>query len=144
VAQGAEGWLERLQRSLDDDFNTAEALAVYGEAMALTNRVLDGKLEAPKDVRRRTLERLARDLEVASRELGLHAAPPEEWLAEHRRRRSLARDLDPAWVDAKIAERTLARKAKDFARADALRAELQARGVELMDTAGGPTWRVAD
>ena len=51
-----------LQSALDDDFNTAEALAAWNEALALANRILDGKLDAPKDVKRRTLERLARDL----------------------------------------------------------------------------------
>ena len=40
-------------------------------------------------------------------------------------------------------ERAEARKAKDFARADEIRAELKAGGVELMDTPAGTTWRVA-
>ena len=42
---------------------------------------------------------------------------------------------------AKIAERTAARAAKDFARADAIRGELAALGVELHDTPGGTDWR---
>ena len=46
-----------------------------------------------------------------------------------------------AWVDVRIREREAARKARDFARADALRAELLARGVELEDTPGGTRWR---
>ena len=71
----SRGW-RALQESLDDDFNTAEALAALDEALALANRILDGKLDAPKDVRRRTLERLARDLAVASAELGLAEADP--------------------------------------------------------------------
>src|SRR6476660_42041 len=58
VAPEAETWLKSLQESLDDDFNTAGALAAWNEALQLANRALDGKLEAPKDVKRRTLERL--------------------------------------------------------------------------------------
>jgi cysteinyl-tRNA synthetase len=144
VAPEADGWLARLQEALDDDFNTAGALAAHGEALALANRILDGKLEAPKDVKRRTLERLSRDLAVASETLGLLEADPAAWLAAHRTRRSAARGIDPAQVEARIAARTEARKAKDFTRADALREELKALGVEIMDTPRGTTWRVAD
>jgi cysteinyl-tRNA synthetase len=144
IAPEAERWLETMRAALDDDFNTAEALAAHGEALALANRVLDGKYDAPKDVRRRTLERLHADLELAAAELGLLEADPATWLAAHRDRRCRARDIDVAFVDAKIAERASARAAKDFARADALRAELAAAGVEIMDGPRGTTWRVAD
>jgi cysteinyl-tRNA synthetase len=144
VAPEAEGWLARLQEALDDDFNTAEALAALGDALALANRILDGKLDAPKDVRRRSLERLARDLAVASAELGLFEAEPAAWLAAHRARRCRARAIDVAAVEAQIAARTEARRAKDFARADALREALKQGGIEIMDTPRGTTWRVAD
>jgi cysteinyl-tRNA synthetase len=144
VAKEAEGWLARLQEALDDDFNTAEALASLGEALALANRILDGKLEAPKDVKRRTLEALLRDLEIAARELGLYEVEPAAWLAAHRARRCSARNIDPAEVEARISARAEARSAKDFARADALREELKAMGIEIMDTPRGTTWRVTD
>src|SRR5438093_1471955 len=52
---------------------------------------------------------------------------------------------DPAlerWVAERIAARAQARKSKDFKAADALRAELQARGVEIEDTPTGTKWRV--
>ena len=144
VAPEAEGWLQRLQEALDDDFNTAEALAAHGEALALCNRILDGKLDAPKDVRRRSLERLQRDLRVASAELGVLEQDPQMYLQQHRARRCAARAIDPAQVEAAIASRAEARKAKDFARSDALRDELKTRGIEIMDTPRGTTWRVAD
>jgi cysteinyl-tRNA synthetase len=144
VAQEAEGWLERLREALDDDFNTAEALAAQSEALALTNRILDGKLELPKDVRRRTLERLKRDLDAAAAELGLYEADPATWLAAHRARRCAAKKIDASSVEARIVERAEARKAKDFARADAIRQELAGGGIEIMDTPRGTTWRVAD
>jgi len=51
-----------------------------------------------------------------------------------------APDIDPAFVEAKISERAEAKKAKDFARADAIRTELDAMGVELRDTPGGTEW----
>jgi cysteinyl-tRNA synthetase len=45
-------------------------------------------------------------------------------------------------VEAKLAERTAARKAKDFARSDAIRDELLATGVAIMDGPEGTTWKV--
>ncbi|MEQ1822189.1 MAG: cysteine--tRNA ligase [Fimbriimonadaceae bacterium] len=50
--------------------------------------------------------------------------------------------VDEAWVEAKIAERHLAKQAKDFAKADAIRKEVDEAGVELRDTPDGTTWRV--
>jgi cysteinyl-tRNA synthetase len=51
-------------------------------------------------------------------------------------------DLDVAWVLAKIEERAAAKKAKDFATADAIRAELALRGAELRDSPEGTTWHL--
>ena len=143
VAPEAESWLPALQASLDDDFNTAGALAAWNEALALANRALDGKLDAPKDVKRRTLERLARDLATASEHLGLGAADPRAWLDAHRARRCRRLAIDAAAVEALIAKRNDARKQKSFAEADAIRADLAKLNVEIMDTPSGTRWRVA-
>ncbi|MEM1095978.1 MAG: cysteine--tRNA ligase [Bacteroidota bacterium] len=56
--------------------------------------------------------------------------------------REVVDEVDPmaAEVEALIAERNAARKAKDFARADAIRNDLAERGIDLMDTPTGTTW----
>ncbi len=138
------GWLALMLAALDDDFNTAVAFACLGEALTLTNRILDGKIEAPKDVRRRSLERLDRELRQATQILGVLAGDPQAWLAAHRARRCKARGIDAAMVEASIVTRNEARKAKDFAAADEARAALKALGVEIMDTPRGTTWKVCD
>jgi len=51
-------------------------------------------------------------------------------------------EVDEAMIEAKIAERTAAKKAKDFARADAIRGELDAIGIELRDTPQGTSWAI--
>jgi len=49
-------------------------------------------------------------------------------------------DIDQALIDSKIAERAEAKKVKDFARADAIRAELDSMGIELRDSPTGTAW----
>jgi cysteinyl-tRNA synthetase len=50
-------------------------------------------------------------------------------------------ELTPAAIEALIAQRTAARKAKNFADADRIREELESKGVLLEDTSGGTIWR---
>ena len=64
--------------------------------------------------------------------LGLLARDPTTWFTQ---------GADVARVQQAIAERLTARKARDFARADAIRAELAAQGVVLEDGPDGTTWR---
>lgn len=52
-----------------------------------------------------------------------------------------AGDPEAAEIDALVAERTAAKKAKDFAKADEIRNQLTARGVIIIDTPNGPTWK---
>jgi cysteinyl-tRNA synthetase len=51
--------------------------------------------------------------------------------------------MEPSAVDALLAERAEARKAKDFARGDTIRKELEAKGIEIADSPVGTTWRLA-
>jgi cysteinyl-tRNA synthetase len=54
--------------------------------------------------------------------------------------RASTADLDVQLIEAKIAERTAARKARDFKRGDAIRDELLSMGIEIKDSAQGTTW----
>ncbi|HTO98374.1 MAG TPA: cysteine--tRNA ligase [Myxococcales bacterium] len=127
---------QAFRAAMEDDFNTAEALARVERVHGLLNAGVDAR-SPPGEVA--ALLRTARDLAGV---LGLSSRPPLEAI---RARRTLAagrKGIDPCWVEERIAERLLARKSKDFARADALRAELSARGVELRDGPAGTDWRV--
>ena len=126
--------LEPFVAALDDDLNTARAIAALFDLVRELNRLLDaGDLQGTAAVRR--------DLAAAARVLAIGDRPAENFLACER-----ARALDGArWsveeVEAVIAERGAARASKQWRRADELRGRLLEAGIALEDGAAGTTWR---
>ena len=141
----ADKTLAAFREAMDDDFNTAAAIGHLSEAFLLANKLLDeprrrGQGRPPPDAgaAARGSRRLRRDAGDLPAPAGRVPARPTAL------RLCARRGIDPAAVEARIAERAAARKAKDFARADELRRALQEIGVELMDTPAGTTWRVVE
>ena len=107
--------------ALCDDLNTPLAISAMH---ALADAAMAGDRDA------------AAGLRAAGALLGLLQQAPDAWF------RGGADDA--ADIDAAIAERLAARKSRDFARADAIRAELAAKGIVLEDGPKGTTWRRAN
>ena len=110
--------------ALNDDLNAPRAVAALFDFVRAVNRELD-KPVAPAGTAR-ALAAFVRVTDV------LDVLPT-------------ARSADPAlarWVEERIVARAQARKSKDFKVADAIRAELLAKGVEIEDTPQGTKWRL--
>jgi len=156
VAAALSDYNERFLASMDDDFNTPQALAVL---QTLAREVNSAKA-AGAHQRAATL---GAELGALGKVLGLFSLPADQWfrlakpvaasaVAEAAGADSAAGDalrvgtlrIDDAQVEARIAARAAARRAKNWAESDRIRDELVAAGVVLEDKPGGKTtWRRA-
>jgi cysteinyl-tRNA synthetase len=139
---------DKVTAALDEDLNTPVALAVLAELAKAANELADLGVKRRKDAElQRALPfvaaRVFGAIGKAIGALGLLQTPAATYRERTQRQRLDLLGLTPLAVDAKLAERTAARQAKEFARGDALRGELEAQGIEVADTPEGSTWRVA-
>ena len=115
------GFTAKFEAAMDDDMNTADAIAAVFELVRFMNtNVGGGSTKAFASAVKEVFDRLC-DV------LGLITEKQDEVL-----------DAD---IERLIEERQAARKAKDYARADAIRDELAAKGIILEDTREGVKWK---
>ncbi len=131
------------ESSMDDDFNSAGGLGALSGLFGMMNELADKPPVKDKALMGRTLQALREDVRRVSGVLGLFEDVPDAWLLRRRERAVRERGIDVADVERLLGERTAARAAKDFAAADRVRSELKQKGVEIMDTPAGTTWKVA-
>lgn len=118
--------------ALEDDLNISKALANLDERVQAANEAID---KNPKD--KEVKAKAAYAVSLAIETLGIGGKNATEYF-------QLGVDeAEKTEIEDMINKRTEAKKAKDFATADAIRDALKAKGVELMDTAGGTLWEKA-
>ncbi|MBO9492554.1 cysteine--tRNA ligase [Thalassotalea sp. G20_0] len=118
---------QRFFKVMDDDFNTAEGLAVLFELVRHLNTVRSQDESAALP--------LAALLVKLGGVLGILQRDPEVFLKS-------GADVDEAMIESMIEQRNNAKRHRDFAEADRIRDELAARGVILQDSREGTTWRI--
>lgn len=123
LAKEAEGFIAKFDEAMDDDFNTADAIAAIFELVKFANT------NAKEGSSKAFVQALKDEIVTLSDICGLIVEKKEEML-----------DGD---IEALIAERQAARKEKNFKRADEIRDELLAKGIILEDTREGVKWKRA-
>jgi len=143
---GTSGDLEKLlaafkdkfHHAMNDDFNTASSLGFIFELIREVNRFLDSRPSGHK----------AKELVIKTRELlagiggvlNIFNKTPEEWYRSLMKVKKI--EFSEEALLQKIAQRQEARKAKDWASADSIRKELEAKGIILEDKKDGTAWKV--
>ncbi|MBR4807071.1 MAG: cysteine--tRNA ligase, partial [Lachnospiraceae bacterium] len=123
ISTDIKSYVNKFEEAMDDDFNTADAIAAVFELVKYANSNITS--DNSKAVIKEVNDTIVKLCDVC----GIIARPVKEMLAED--------------IEKLIEERQAARKAKDFARADAIRDELLAKGIILEDTREGVKWKKA-
>ncbi len=129
AAAGGEAFEARFIEAMDDDFNTPEAYSVLFDMAREVNRLKAEDSSAANQ--------LAAHLRKLAAVLGLLEQEPEQFLQSG----AQTNDDEVAEIEALIVKRLEARKAKDWAAADAARDRLNEMGIVLEDGPQGTTWR---
>ncbi len=139
--EGAE--LEaQFRAAMDDDFNTAQAIGHLFEGVRTINRLVAEKKFRKKADKVASVRALRDKIAELGDVLGLFVSDPAGWLKQQNLKGLQALGLTEADLDAAIQERLEARGNKDFARADQIRDELVQKGIELLDSPAGTTWKI--
>ena len=119
----AKAFRAKFEEAMEDDFNTADAISAIFELVKFVNTNTAGEHT------KAYLQALKQEILTLTDICGLIVEKKEELLPED--------------IEALIAERQAARKAKDFARADEIRNSLLKKGIVLEDTREGVKWKKA-
>ena len=131
----------RFKEAMDDDFNTALVIGHFFDLVRALNRVT-ALPELAGDSAAVAAVKSARELMVKlGNVLGLFISTPQAWLEKQKHAGLDETGLNPVEIEALINERQSARANRDFARSDQIRDELAAKGILLLDSAQGTTWK---
>ena len=132
IGSALDDLYEQALDSMTNDLNTSVALAKALEGTRVILREAESLSKASAESGKRYLDRINALLGIVRLERELDCKPVEV----------AALKIDEAKINALIEERTAAKKARDFARADEIRKELELEGIELRDSPAGTSWVV--
>jgi len=136
------GLAERFLAAMDNDFNSAQALGHLFEAVKVLNKIRQHLPAKACSADLALLRNAAATIRELAASLGLLAEEPLSHMRKEQGKLLKSLDIAPAEIEQLIAERKRAREEKNWGRADEIRDQLLARGVEIKDGPTGTTWQV--
>ena len=137
---------DKFCEAMDDDFNTPKCLALLFDMARAINKIA---ALAPTDTKhtphKSVCDQIRSEiLDVSRQVLGILKEDPKAFVEDIRKAGADELAIDEHTIQKLIDERTLARKNRDFKRADEIRAELASHGIVLEDGPAGTTWKVKE
>lgn len=124
LAAECDKFREQFEAAMEDDFNTADAITAIFDIVKFANVNINEKSS------KEFIQAVEKELKALCEILGIVVEENAE------------AGVDVEKIEALIAERTAAKKDKDFARADEIRAQLSEMGIAIEDTRAGVRWSV--
>ena len=125
IIEEAAAFRKSFEAAMDDDFNTADAISAIFDLVRFINQNINETTEYS------AMESVYNELVQLMDVLGLSVE------------KESASDDEVKYIEEMIEKRAAAKKAKDYAAADAIRDELKAKGIILEDTREGVKWKKA-
>jgi cysteinyl-tRNA synthetase len=138
VIQKTDAFRQIFEEAMDDDFNTAAALAPLFELSHDLNRLLQNTSPHAPQVLQKGKEAFV----VAGKVLGIFQEDPPAFLEKERQRKTDKLTITREEIEKLIAERNEARHGKNWVRADEIRDRLASQGIVLEDMPQGTVWRI--
>jgi cysteinyl-tRNA synthetase len=129
--------------AMDDDFGTPKALGQVFEAVRAVNAYLGEKTFSVTSQACFALDIAWKTIREVGLVLGLFLEDPDDYFRKDRDREAAKRHLDVAEIERLIEERWMARKTKNWKRADEIRDILSQQNIVLNDASSGTTWKIA-
>ena len=133
---------ERFAEAMNDDFNTALAIGHLFDAVRGLNRLIAERRFDDCPLSLAVLDDGVKKIRLLGDVLGLLGSEPCAWLDNQKNAGLEGGELTAEAIEALLEERKQARADRNFARGDEIRDELAAKGVILLDSREGTTWKL--
>ncbi len=140
--QAVESFRSRFEESMDDDFNTAQALGYFYDLQRYLNILLDISRSHPTEEIILMLKKCLSHFSDLGWIFGLFQEDPEAYLKEQKIEGLKKLNLSEENIFRLIEDRNIARKEKNWKRADEIRSNLLSKGIVLEDTPAGTLWKI--
>jgi cysteinyl-tRNA synthetase len=142
VHQVLESFKVRFEEAMDDDFNTAQALGYFYDLQRYLNTLLDISKGHPTEGIISLLKKGRDHFSNMGWIFGLFQEDPEVYLREQKREGLNRLNLSEEEILKLIEDRNVARKEKNWKKADEIRNDLLTKGIILEDTPTGTQWKL--
>ena len=127
---------------MDDDFNTAAAIANLHSIFKYINNIIKGAKKNNKEITANTLAKILKNLNKVYGLLGLFKQDPEKFILEMKNKYLDKLNIKEEYIDSEILKRLEAKKDKNYDLADEIRNNLDEKGIILNDNIDGTTWDI--
>jgi cysteinyl-tRNA synthetase len=140
--QAIESFQARFEEAMDDDFNTAQALGYFYDLQRHLNSLLDISKGHPTEEIISMLKRGFDHFSKIGWVVGIFRMDPQIYLIEQKTEGLKKLNLSEEEILQLIEERNVARREKNWKRADEIRNNLFSKGIVLEDTPSGTIWKI--